>query len=32
MTNARKKNATAPEKFAGREALQHKRGDVDQRW
>ena len=23
------KNATAPEKFAGREALQHKRGDVD---
>ncbi len=23
------RNATAPEKFAGREALQHKRGDVD---
>src|SRR5436190_2694608 len=23
------KNATTPEKFAGREALQHKRGDVD---
>jgi xanthine dehydrogenase YagR molybdenum-binding subunit len=23
------KNATAPDKFAGREALQHKRGDVD---
>src|SRR5262245_2876290 len=23
------KNATAPEKFAGREELQHKRGDVD---
>jgi len=23
------KNATAPEKFAGREALQHKRGDID---